>query len=76
MVRGRRLTDAFVTLLGFAYPLPTEDMIWGRHRGSCNRKRFMGSEAQLVMHWLKLVLLRRMQNGDKKPFTIYDENPG
>ncbi|WP_282164140.1 FAD-dependent oxidoreductase [Turicimonas muris] len=61
-----------LSLFRFAYPLPTEDMIWGVIVDPATGKRFM-SEGATRNALAQTVLLRRMQNGDKKPFIIYDE---
>lgn len=61
-----------LSLFRFAYPLPTEDMIWGVMIDPATGKRFM-SEGATRNELAQSVLLCRMKNGDKKPFIIYDE---
>lgn len=61
-----------LSLFRFAYPLPTEDMIWGVIIDPATGKRFM-SEGATRNALAQSVLLRRMQNGNKKPFILYDE---
>ncbi len=61
-----------LSLFRFAYPLPTEDMIWGVIIDPATGKRFM-SEGSTRNALAQTVLLQRMQNGDQKPFILYDE---
>ena len=59
-------------LYRFAYPLPTEDMVWGMMIDPATGKRFMSegsSRNTLAEGSLKL----RLTNGDKKPFMVYDD---
>lgn len=59
-------------LYRFAYPLPTEDMVWGMMIDPATGRRFMSegsSRNTLAEGSLKL----RLKNGDKKPFMIYDD---
>lgn len=59
-------------LYRFAYPLPTEDMVWGMMIDPATGARFMSegsSRNTLAEGSLKL----RLKNGDKKPFMIYDD---
>lgn len=59
-------------LYRFAYALPTEDMVWGMMIDPATGKRFMSEGASrnaLAEGSLKL----RLQNGDRKPFMIYDD---
>lgn len=61
-----------LSLYRFAYPLPTEDMVWGVLIDPATGTRFMSegsSRNELAVGTLK----RRLTNGDKKPFMIYDE---
>ena len=61
-----------LSLFRFAYPLPTEDMIWGVMIDPATSRRFL-NEGLTRNALAQSVLLRRMTNGDKKPFIIYDE---
>lgn len=61
-----------LSLFRFAYPLPTEDMIWGMMVDPATSKRFI-NEGLTRNALAQGVLLRRLENGDKKPFIIYDE---
>ena len=61
-----------LSLFRFAYPLPTEDMIWGMMVDPATSKRFI-NEGLTRNALAQAVLLKRMENGDKKPFIIYDE---
>lgn len=61
-----------LSLYRFAYPLPTEDMVWGVLIDPATGERFMSegsSRNELAVGTLK----RRLTNGDKKPFMVYDE---
>lgn len=60
------------SLFRFAYPLPTEDMIWGVMIDPATGERFM-SEGSTRNTLAMGVLNQRLKNGDKKPFMIYDE---
>jgi succinate dehydrogenase/fumarate reductase flavoprotein subunit len=60
------------SLFRFAYPMPTEDMIWGMMIDPATGERFM-PESATRNDLAVTVLLRRMQNGDRKPFMIYDQ---
>lgn len=59
-------------LYHFAYALPTEDMVWGMMLDPATGKRFM-SEGASRNTLAEGTLKRRLQNGDKKPFMIYDD---
>lgn len=61
-----------LSLFRFAYPLPTEDMIWGMMVDPATGRRFI-NEGLTRNALAQAVLLKRLQNGDKKPFIIYDE---
>lgn len=61
-----------LSLFRFAYPLPTEDMIWGLMINPQDSRRFL-NEGRTRNDLAEAVLLKRMENGDKKPFIIYDE---
>lgn len=61
-----------VCLYRFAYPLPTEDMIWGVMIDPATGKRFM-SEGETRNTLAVGVLQLRLRNGDRRPFMIYDE---
>ena len=61
-----------VCLYRFAYPIPTEDMIWGIMIDPSTGKRFM-SEGETRNSLATAVLQLRLKNGDKKPFMIYDK---
>ena len=61
-----------LSLFRFAYPLPTEDMIWGLMVDPATSRRFM-SEGQTRNALAVAVLLQRQKNGDRKPVMIYDE---
>ena len=60
-----------VCLYRFAYPLPTEDMIWGVMIDPSTGKRFM-SEGETRNTLAVGVLQLRLRNGDRRPFMIYD----
>ena len=60
-----------ICLYRFAYPLPTEDMIWGVMIDPATGKRFM-SEGETRNTLAAGVLQLRLRNGDRKPFMIYD----
>ena len=61
-----------LSLYRFAYPLPTEDMVWGVLIDPATGTRFM-SEGASRNELAVGTLQRRLTNGDKKPFMIYDE---
>ena len=61
-----------LTLYRFAYPLPTEDMIWGILIDPATSQRFM-SEGESRNTLAEATLSLRLKNGDKKPFMVYDE---
>ncbi len=58
-------------LFRFAYPLPTEDMVWGALIDPATGKRFTNeglSRNQLGT----AVLARKLTNGNRTPFMVYD----
>ena len=59
-------------LYRFAYALPTEDMVWGMMIDPATGKRFM-SEGASRNTLAEGTLKRRLENGDRKPFMIYDD---
>ena len=61
-----------LSLFRFAYPLPTEDMIWGMLIDPATGRRFM-SEGETRNTLASAVLQHRLRNGDRKPFIVWDE---
>lgn len=61
-----------LSLFRFAYPLPTEDMVWGVLIDPATSKRFI-NEGESRNTLATSVLVLRTRNGDKKPFMVYDE---
>ena len=61
-----------LSLVRFAYPLPTEDMVWGMMIDPATGKRFL-SEGEGRNTIAEASLLLQMRNGGKKPFMIYDD---
>lgn len=61
-----------LSLYRFAYPLPTEDMVWGMMIDPATGKRFM-SEGETRNVLAEGSLQLRLKNGDRKPFMVYDE---
>lgn len=60
------------SLFRFAYPLPTEDMVWGALIDPATGKRFT-SEGQSRNVLGQAVLARKLVNGNRTPFMVYDE---
>ncbi|MEF9996877.1 MAG: flavocytochrome c [Burkholderiaceae bacterium] len=58
-------------LFRFAYPLPTEDMVWGALIDPATAKRFT-SEGQGRNPLGTAVLARKLVNGNRNPFMVYD----
>ena len=62
-----------LSLFRFAYPLPTEDMIWGMMVDPATGRRFI-NEGLTRNALAQAVLLKRLQNGARNRSIIYDEN--
>lgn len=61
-----------LSLFRFAYPLPTEDMVWGMMIDPATGRRFMSEgEGRNALAVGSLTL--QLRNGGRKPFMIYDE---
>ena len=61
-----------MTLFRFAYPIPTEDLVWGVMIDPANGKRFTNEGANRLMIG-DAVLERKRTNGQRTPFILYDE---
>jgi flavocytochrome c len=61
-----------MTLFRFAYPIPTEDLVWGAMIDPANGKRFTNEGANRLTIG-DAVLERKRTNGQRTPFILYDE---
>ena len=62
-----------MTLFRFAYPIPTEDLVWGAMIDPATGKRFT-NEGQNRLNVGEDVLELKRTNGQKTPFILYDES--
>lgn len=62
-----------MTLFRFAYPIPTEDLIWGALIDPASGKRFTSEGANRLKVGDAVLELKRT-NGQKTPFIIYDDS--
>ncbi len=62
-----------MTLFRFAYPIPTEDLVWGALIDPASGKRFTSEGANRLKVGDAVLELKRT-NGQKTPFIIYDES--
>jgi flavocytochrome c len=61
-----------MTLFRFAYPIPTEDMVWGAMIDPASGKRFTNEGANRLTIG-DAVLERKRTNGQRTPFILYNE---
>lgn len=61
-----------MTLSRFAYPIPTEDLVWGAIIDPASGKRFTNEGANRLTIGDAVLELKRT-NGQKTPFILYDE---
>jgi len=61
-----------MTLSRFAYPIPTEDLVWGVMIDPASGKRFTNEGANRLKVG-DAVLERKRTNGQRTPFIVYDE---
>jgi len=61
-----------MTLSRFAYPIPTEDLVWGAIIDPATGKRFTNEGANRLTIG-DAVLERKRTNGQRTPFIIYDK---